>query len=87
MELNPGDIMLTSLLAEALAVTADNLNMTASILNCAQEASEELSAEAQQRLNLVQVALSMALQAMDHDELRQLMEQSDSYVPDYLSLI
>ncbi len=79
--------MFTSLLAEALAVTADNLDMTASLLVCAQEASEELSPEAQQRLNLVQVALSMALQALEHDELRQIMEQSDSYVPSCLSSI
>jgi hypothetical protein len=79
--------MFTTLLAEALAVTADNLNMTATILDCAQEAAVELSPEAQQRLNLVKVALAMALQAMNHDELRQVMEQSDSYVPEYLSLI
>jgi hypothetical protein len=79
--------MFTTLLAEALAVAADNLNMTATILDCAQEAAVELSPEAQQRLNLVKVALAMALQAMNHDELRQVMEQSDSYVPEYLSLI
>jgi hypothetical protein len=79
--------MFTTLLAEALAVAADNLNMTATILDCAQEAAVELSPEAQQRLNLVKVALSMALQAMNHDELRQVMEQSDSYVPEYLSPI
>jgi hypothetical protein len=79
--------MFTTLLAEALAVAADNLNMTATILDCAQEAAVELSPEAQQRLNLVKVALAMALQAMNHDELRQVMEQSDSYVPEYFSLI
>jgi N-acetylmuramic acid 6-phosphate (MurNAc-6-P) etherase len=79
--------MFTTLLAEALAVAADNLNMTATILDCAQEAAVELSPEAQQRLNLVKVALAMALQAMNHDELRQVMEQSDNYVPEYLSLI
>jgi hypothetical protein len=79
--------MFTTLLAEALAVTADNLNMTATLLDCAQEAAVELSPEAQQRLNLIKVALAMALQAMNHDELRQVMEQSDSYVPEYLSLI
>ena len=79
--------MFTTLLAEALAVAADNLNMTSTILDCAQEAAVELSPEAQQKLNLVKVALAMALQAMNHDELRQVMEQSDSYVPEYLSLI
>jgi hypothetical protein len=73
--------MLTSLLAEALAVAFDNLNMTATILECSQAASEELSLEAQQRLNLVNLGLSMALQAMDHEELRSIMEQSESYIP------
>jgi hypothetical protein len=71
--------MLTSLLAEALAVALDNLNMTATILDCTQAASDELSLEAQQRLNLVQVGLSMALQALEHEELQAIMEQSDAY--------
>jgi hypothetical protein len=66
--------MLISLLAEALAVTADNLDMTASFLVFAQEASEELSPETQQKLNLVQFALSMALQALKHDELLPLVD-------------
>jgi D-ribose pyranose/furanose isomerase RbsD len=78
--------MFTSLLAEALAVTADNLNMTATILACAEEASQELSPEARQRLSIVQMGLSMALQAMEHDELLQLMQQSDAYVPSWSSL-
>ena len=73
--------MLTSLLAEALAVAFDNLNMTATILECSQAAAEDLSPEAQQRLNLVNLGLSMALQAMDHEELRAIMEQSDAYIP------
>jgi glucokinase len=79
--------MLDSLLAEALAVTVDNLSMTATILACAEEAMAELSPEAQQRLNLVHVALSMALQAMEHEELEQIMEQSDNYIPSWMSLI
>lgn len=66
--------MLISLLAEALAVTANNLDMTASFLVLAQEASEELSPETQQKLNLVQFALSMALQALKHDELLPLVD-------------
>jgi hypothetical protein len=78
--------MLTSLLAETLAITVDNLGMTATLLACAEEASEELSPEARQRLSLVHVALSMALQAMEHEELQQIMEQSDSYIPSWLSL-
>ncbi len=78
--------MLTSLLAETLAITVDNLGMTATLLACAEEAAEELSPEARQRLSLVHVALSMALQAMEHEELQQIMEQSDSYIPSWLSL-
>lgn len=66
--------MLISLLAAALAVTADNLDTTTSFLVFAQEASEELSPEAQQRLNLVQFALSIALQALKHDELLPLVD-------------
>ncbi|MGB8701488.1 MAG: hypothetical protein WCD18_18900 [Thermosynechococcaceae cyanobacterium] len=79
--------MLTSLLAEALAVTVDNLNMTAAILTCAEEAAEELSPEAKQRLHLVQVSLAMALQALEHEELQQVMELSESHIPAWVSLI
>jgi hypothetical protein len=85
-QLNKVEIMLTSLLAEALAVTVDNLSMSATILMCAEEAGAELSPEARQRLSLVQVALSMALQAMEHEELVQLMEQSEDYLPAWSSL-
>jgi hypothetical protein len=74
-------IMFTSLLAEALAVAFDNLNMTATILECSQAAAEELSPEAQQRLSLVHIGLSMALQAMEHEELKSIMEQSDAFMP------
>jgi hypothetical protein len=66
--------MLISLLAEALAVTADNLDMNASFLVFAQEASEEFSPETQQKLNLLQFALSMVLQALKHDELLPLVD-------------
>jgi UDP-N-acetyl-D-mannosaminuronic acid transferase (WecB/TagA/CpsF family) len=78
--------MFTSLLAEALAVTVDNLNMTTAILDYTQAAAEELSAEAQQRLNLVHIGLAMALQAMEHEELQALIEQSDAYVPEWSTL-
>ncbi len=73
--------MFTSLLAEALAVSFDNLNMTTVMLECSQAAAEELSLEAQQRLSLVRVSLSMAIQALEHDELRSIMEQSDAFIP------
>ena len=79
--------MFTSLLAEALAVTADNLSMTATILACTEEAAQELSQEARQRLSLVQMGLSMALQAMEHEELQSIMEQSDAYVASWSSLV
>jgi hypothetical protein len=79
-------MMLNSLLAEALAVASDNLNMTASLLECTRDAAVELSPEAQQRLNMVHMGLAMAMQAMNHDELCQIMEQSESYIPAWLSL-
>jgi D-ribose pyranose/furanose isomerase RbsD len=79
--------MFTSLLAEALAVTADNLSMTATILACTEEAAQELSQEARQRLSIVQMGLSMALQAMEHEELQSVMEQSDAYMPSWSSLV
>jgi hypothetical protein len=78
--------MFTSLLAEALAVTADNLSMTATILTCTEAAAQELSQEARQRLSIVQMGLSMALQAMEHEELQSIMEQSDAYVASWSSL-
>jgi hypothetical protein len=85
-EIKQGAIMLNSLLAEALAVAADNLNMTATVLECTREAAVDLSPEAQQRLNLVHMGLAMAIQAMNHDELCQIMEQSDRFIPAWLSL-
>jgi hypothetical protein len=78
--------MLNTLLAEALAVASDNLNMTASLLECTNDAAVDLSPEAQQRLNMVHLGLAMAMQAMNHDELIQVMKQSDSYIPAWLSL-
>jgi hypothetical protein len=66
--------MFISLLAETLVVTADNLDMTVSVPVFAQEVSEELSPETQQRLNLVQFTLSMALQALKYDELLPLVD-------------
>ncbi|MGR3279932.1 hypothetical protein ACSYAD_33290 [Acaryochloris marina NIES-2412] len=72
---------MTSLLAEAIAVTFDNLTMTVSVFEYVEEATEDsnLSPEARQRLGLVHTALAMAIQAMEHDELRQLIKQSQSY--------
>ena len=71
--------MLASLLAEALAVTFDNLAMTSTILTCAEEASDELSSDARQRLSLVHTGLAMALQAMEYEEIQELIAQSESY--------
>ncbi|NJK42080.1 MAG: hypothetical protein HC934_13505 [Acaryochloridaceae cyanobacterium SU_2_1] len=71
--------MLTSLLAEALAVTYDNLNMTATILDCAEEASEDLSLEARQRLSLVHAGLALALQGMECEELQEIIRQSELF--------
>jgi hypothetical protein len=80
------NIMLNCLLAEALAGAAKNLNMTANILDSTRDAAVDLSPEAQQRLNMVHMGLAMAIQAMNHDELCQIMEQSESYIPAWLSL-
>lgn len=71
--------MLTSLLAEALAVTFDNLTMTATILDCAEEASEDLSLEARKRLSLVHAGLALALQGMECEELQQIIRQSELF--------
>jgi hypothetical protein len=65
--------MLESLLAEALAVTQDNLQMAQTILECAEEAAEDLSPEVRQRLNLVHVGLAMALQAFEDENLKALI--------------
>lgn len=66
--------MLTCLLAEALAVTSDNLAMTAAILDCAEDVAKTLSPETQQRLNLVHTGLALALQAMDCEEIKTLIQ-------------
>jgi len=71
--------MLTSLLAEALAVAFDNLMMTASIFECAEEAAEDLSLEAKQKLGLVHTGLALAIQGMEYDELQQWIKQSEMY--------
>jgi hypothetical protein len=68
------------LLANALAIAFDSLNLTVAILECSQAAAEELSPKAQQRLNLLQICLPIALQAMEYDGLRSFMEQSDAYM-------
>ncbi len=69
--------MLENLLAEALAVTSDNLEMTAMLLECAEASTDELTPEARQRLNLVHMGLAMAMQALDCEELQHLIAQSE----------
>jgi|GEM_PF-1533735 len=71
--------MLTSYLTEALAITFDNLTMTASIFECVEEATEDLSPETRQRLGLIHAGLAMAIQGMEHDELQQLIQRSETY--------
>ena len=66
---------MTSLFAEALVVTLDNLKMTASIFVCAEQAAKDLSPEARQRLGLVHAGMAMAIQALEYNELQQLIEQ------------
>ena len=70
---------MTNLLAETLAITLDNLTMTAGIFGGAEGATEELSLEARQRLGLVHAGLAMAIQGLEHDELQQLIKQSKMY--------
>ena len=70
---------MNSLLAEALAITLDNLTMTAGIFGCTQGSMEELSLEARQRLGLVHAGLAMAIQGLEHDELQQLIKRSKTY--------
>lgn len=71
--------MLTSFLAEALAVAFGNLTLTATMFQSAEEASEELSPEAKQRLALVHTGLAMAIQGMECEELQQLIKRSEAY--------
>ena len=71
--------MLTSLLAEALAAAFDNLNMTASIFECAEEAAEDLSPGVRQKLGLVHAGLALAIQGMECEELQQMIKRSEIY--------
>ena len=68
--------MLSSFLAEVLAVTFGNLTLTATMFKCAEEASEELSPEAKEKLALIHTGIALAIQAMEFDELQQLIKQS-----------
>lgn len=69
--------MLSSLLSESLEVTFDNLNMASTILACAEEAAEDLDPEIQKRLSLVHMGLAMALQALESEDLHQLIAAVD----------
>ena len=66
-------------MAEALAVTLDNLMMTASIFKCTEEAAEDLNLEARQKLALVHAGLALAIQGLECDELQQLIKRSELY--------
>ena len=71
--------MLESLLAETLAVTADNLQMTMEMLKCAEEAAEDLDAEPRQKLNLVHIGIALALEALEDEKLKALVRSASSY--------
>lgn len=71
--------MLESLLAETLAVTADNLQMTMEILKCAEEAAEDLDPESRQKLNLVHIGLALALEALEDEKLKALVNSASSF--------
>jgi len=72
-------MMLTEILAEALAVTSDNLSLAKIMFDCTEDVTDELTAEARQRLGLVQTGLSMALEGLECDELQHLIQQSEMY--------
>lgn len=71
--------MLTEILAEALAVTSDNLILSKIMFDCAGEATDELSSEARQRLGLVQTGLALAFEGLECDELQHLIQQAAIY--------
>lgn len=71
--------MLESLLSETLAVTADNLQMTMEILKCAEEAAEDLEDESKQKLRLVHIGVALALEALEDETLKSLVNQSSTY--------
>lgn len=78
-EPSQAQIMLTEILAEALAVTSDNLILAKLMFDCTSEATDELSSEARQRLGLVQTGLALAFEGLECDELQHLIQQSDIY--------
>lgn len=69
--------MLTSILAESLATTSDNLSWAKVMFDLAEEATEDLSSEAKLRLGLVQAGLRLAIEGMECDELQDLIKQSE----------
>lgn len=69
--------MLTSILAEALATTSDNLIWAKIMFDYAEGATEDLSSEANLRLGLVQAGLKLAIESMECDELQDLIKQSE----------
>lgn len=65
-------------LANALAMVHDNLMLAVKIIECAEEAAEDLSPQARQGLARAYAGLAMASQGMKNDELQALIIQSDS---------
>jgi hypothetical protein len=69
--------MLSTLISESLEVVFDNLDMASAILDCAEEAAADLNPEIHQRLALVHVGLAMAMQALESEDLRELIARID----------
>lgn len=65
-------------LANALTMVHDNLMLAVRIIECAEEAGEDLSPQARHGLARAYVGLAMATQGMENDELQALIIQSDS---------
>jgi hypothetical protein len=69
--------VLSTLISESLEVVFDNLDMASAILDCAEEAAADLNPEIHQRLALVHVGLAMAMQALESEDLHELIARID----------
>lgn len=65
-------------LSKALALIFDNLTLAASIIECTEESTEELSSASRQGLAKVHTGLAMAIQGMEDEELQALITQNQA---------
>lgn len=64
--------------AQSLALVFDNLTLAASIIECTEETTEELSPESKQGLDRVHTGLAMAIQGMECEELQALIKREQT---------